>query len=345
MRRGCWRGCRGPGSVQNRIRDAGRLPEEGNTSGALKELERAQQEFKKARDRPGLEAVLGLAEQIGATLGGGAATSKLERIVYAATQNLLELDKRSAGGLTGVVTNIPPRNALDAVGGGARAAIEQGLMAGEDVLLVIRGTGTTAIACTDRRAFIFKKGLLAGATFGHKLASFAYETIVGVELHSGAMTGAIVIHVPGAGWVSTSYWSNEKSDPHKAYNAIPIARPYADAQAGVGTLRALISEHSSARHPHVQITPAATPRRSPRLLRQGSLTSSTSSESSPNSATQGSLPRTSSTRRRPSSSLACDDGRYLVLRRPRRSDRSGLPGGQRPWPGSEPGTSRVRSDA
>jgi hypothetical protein len=238
--------------AQDRMRDVQQLLHEGDTSGALKELERAQQQFKKARDPQGLESVMQQAEEIGPTLVAGGDKAKLERISYAVSQNLLELGHRPGGGLAGVLAEIPPRNALDAVGGGARAAIEQDLMAGEEILVVIRGTGSTAIAGTDRRAFIFKKGLLAGATFGHKLGSFAYETIVGVELHSGAMTGAIVIHVPGAASVSTRYWKNEKSDPHKAYNAIPIARPYANAQSGVSVLRALISEHSSARHPHAR---------------------------------------------------------------------------------------------
>lgn len=244
---------------EERVRDVERLIHEGDTSAALTELDRAQQQFKQARDRVGLESILRVAETIRSSLERGSDKAKVERITYAASQNILALQLSTGGGLPAEVAHIPPRNALDSIGGGARQAIEQGLMPGEEVLVVIRGTGSTAIIGTDRRAFIFKKGMLAGATFGHKLASFAYESIVGIELHSGAMTGAIVIHVPGAASVSTSYWQNAKSDPHKAYNAIPISRPYAHAQAGANALRGLISEHSSARHPPTQTAPPAAP--------------------------------------------------------------------------------------
>jgi Short C-terminal domain len=119
-------------------------------------------------------------------------------------------------------------------------------MPDEPAMVVVRGTSASAIVGTDRRAFLYKQGLMAGATFGHKLASFAYENIVGVEVHTGALTGAVVIHVPGAASVSTSYWQNSKSDAHKAYNAIPIARPYAEAQAAAAQLRAIIAEYASA---------------------------------------------------------------------------------------------------
>jgi type IV secretory pathway VirB10-like protein len=237
--------------AHERVRDAEALLRDGDARKGLNELERAQQDFKKTRDREGLELVLRAAETAGATLAEGD-KAKLERITYAASQNIRELVSRGAGALPAETVSIPPRNALDAIGGGARAAIEHGLMPGEVVAVVVRGTGATAIVGTDRRAFIFKKGLLAGATFGHKLGSFAYESIVGVELHGGALTGAVVIHVPGAASVSTSYWQNAKDDAHKAYNAIPISRPYAEAQEGVSALRALISEHSSRRHPVAQ---------------------------------------------------------------------------------------------
>jgi hypothetical protein len=248
--------------AHERVHDAGVMLRDGDTRNGLKELERAQQDFKKARDREGLQLVLRTAEETGVALSGGD-KAKLERITYAASQNLQALGSRGTGALSAETVSIPPRNALDAIGGGARAAIEHGLMTGEAVAVVIRGTGTTAIVGTDRRAFIFKKGMLAGATFGHKLASFAYESIVGVELHGGALTGAVVIHVPGAASVSTSYWQNAKDDAHKAYNAIPISRPYAEAQEGVSVLRALIADHSSRRHPTAQPAPDADVQPSP----------------------------------------------------------------------------------
>jgi hypothetical protein len=59
------------------------------------------------------------------------------------------------------------------------------------------------------------------------------------------MSGAVVIHVPGAVSVSTSYWRNEKSDPWKAYNAIPIVRPWEPVERGAARLRDLVTAYRS----------------------------------------------------------------------------------------------------
>jgi hypothetical protein len=125
-------------------------------------------------------------------------------------------------------------------------AIRGSLTDGERPLVVIQGMKPCVIVGTDRRAFLFKKGLLAGATFGHKLASFDYKNVTGVEVHTGAMTGAMVLHVPGAISVSTSYWGIDKSDPWKAYNAMPIGRPFGDAERGAARLRELIAAYQAA---------------------------------------------------------------------------------------------------
>lgn len=242
--------------VEARIR-SGQLRE------ALKDLDQAAVRFKSAGDVAGLRDVLELATRIEPHLSGRGERAKLKQIAYAATQNIKFIERRTGGRTesadesTDLVLASPsspaplrpaeilPATPLNSLSPKGRQAIEQGLLPDERVKVAIRGTGSAAIVGTDRRAFIFKRGFTAGATFGHKLASFAYENIVGIEVHTGALTGAVVIHVPGAASVSTSYWQNSKSDPHKAYNAIPIARPYGPAQDGAAQLRAAISEFAS----------------------------------------------------------------------------------------------------
>jgi hypothetical protein len=126
-----------------------------------------------------------------------------------------------------------------------RAAIDASLAEGETVEVVIRGVFSCVIVGTDRRAFLFKHGLPAGATFGHKLASFDYLNISGVEVHGGLQSGAVILHVPGAISTGTSYWGHGKNDPWKAYNAIPILRPYQPIEEAASKLRDLISKHQN----------------------------------------------------------------------------------------------------
>ena len=67
------------------------------------------------------------------------------------------------------------------------------------------------------------------------------------------MTGAVILQVPGLSGTDTSYWKNSNSDPHKAPNAIPIARPYDVATAGVNRLRVLLDKA----HAPTDVTTAA----------------------------------------------------------------------------------------
>jgi hypothetical protein len=250
--------------ASDHLHEAQELVRTGDLSEALKALDRAEAGFKAAGDASGLRAVLQLADEIEPHASGKRHRAKVRQITYAATQNIkfverrmsLEPSRTSDDSVAIVPTpeytvptvrpvEILPATPLDMLSSKGRDAVAQGLMPGETVNVVIRGTSSSAVIRTDRRAFIYKQGLLAGATFGHKLASFAYENIVGIEVHTGAMSGAVVIHVPGAASVSTSYWHDSKSDPHRAYNAVPIMRPYAPAQAGAAQLRALIAEFSS----------------------------------------------------------------------------------------------------
>jgi len=122
----------------------------------------------------------------------------------------------------------------------ARDALEQNLMTGETVEVIITGLHNQAIVGTSRRAFVYKKGFMAGASFGSELTSWEYRHLVGVQLHTGMLSGAVVLQGPGQAGTSTSYWQSRDSDPLKAPNAIPVARPWDQAQHGVARLRELI---------------------------------------------------------------------------------------------------------
>lgn len=123
----------------------------------------------------------------------------------------------------------------------AISALNDNMVDGEQVKAVVTGAASQAIIGTDRRAFVFKKGLVAGASFGSEFTSWDYRNLVGVQIHTGMMSGAVILQAPGQSGTRTSTWSLSNEDPYKAPNAIPIQRPYDDAKRGAAELRQLIS--------------------------------------------------------------------------------------------------------
>jgi hypothetical protein len=138
----------------------------------------------------------------------------------------------------------------------AAKAVAGSLEPGETIEVVIAGPSNQAVVGTNRRAFIYKKGFMAGATLGSELTSWDYRNLAGVQIHTGMMNGAVVLQAPGQAGVSTNVWKNKDSDPYKAPNAIPIVRPFDDAQAGVAKLRKLVAAHHSAQAPASPAAPA-----------------------------------------------------------------------------------------
>lgn len=127
--------------------------------------------------------------------------------------------------------------------------LDANLAPNEIVQVVITGPSNQAVIGTDRRVFVYKKGFMAGATFGAEMTSWDYRNLVGVQIHTGMMTGAVVLQAPGQSGTKTSFWGQGDGDPYKAPNAIPIGRPYDDAKVGVATLRQLIEEAHRAHLP------------------------------------------------------------------------------------------------
>ncbi len=83
---------------------------------------------------------------------------------------------------------------------------------------------------------------MAGASFGSELTSWTYRNLTGVQIHTGMMSGAVVLQGPGQTGARTSYWKSDDSDPHKAPNAIPLTRPFDRAREGVAQLSRIIDE-------------------------------------------------------------------------------------------------------
>jgi Ribosomal protein L7/L12 C-terminal domain/Short C-terminal domain len=131
-------------------------------------------------------------------------------------------------------------HAYDKLRGRVKAAVAQNLRADERILVVIRGSSGQAIVGTATRCFVCKPGFMAGATFGSEVSSWSYRNIVGVQIHKGLLSGAVIIQAPGQIGVSASYWRDKDSDPHKAPNAIPVAGDWNAVRTAVARLRQLI---------------------------------------------------------------------------------------------------------
>jgi hypothetical protein len=123
----------------------------------------------------------------------------------------------------------------------ARAGLEQALLTGEQVLLVIPGLLSAAIVATDRRAFVFKTGARAGLPFSARLKEFEYETVMRVDLRPADQVDVVVIHAPLKISTCSSYWADPRDDHWKARNAIAVTRGSALATAAAGELSRLVA--------------------------------------------------------------------------------------------------------
>jgi Short C-terminal domain len=113
----------------------------------------------------------------------------------------------------------------------------------ERVEVVIRGVHGQRMYGTDRRVFVYKKGWLAGALLGRKIASWDYRNITGVHLDRGAMYGVVAIHAAGISTTPVRYQSTNKAeDAFSVRHAIPVARIWDELDEAVSLLRGLIAD-------------------------------------------------------------------------------------------------------
>lgn len=128
----------------------------------------------------------------------------------------------------------------------ANKLLDENLAPGEPVVAIIRGQFDSAIIGTDRRVFVFKKGVLSGSAFAKKLSSWDYRNITGIQVETGVMGGVAAVQAAGVGTGDLSYWGGGKSDPRKAPNAVALARDhFKQAKEAVAVLRQRISDHQA----------------------------------------------------------------------------------------------------
>jgi Short C-terminal domain len=134
----------------------------------------------------------------------------------------------------------------------ARKAINAALEPGEQVVLAIVGESGSALVATERRVFVFKKGVTTGSMFGKQLNSWDFSNISGIEVKQGATTRAVVVQVPGVAPVTK--FGRLASGPNSVWEAPnSIMATKVGVDEAIGTLRRLIADRQRplhAREPH-----------------------------------------------------------------------------------------------
>jgi hypothetical protein len=123
----------------------------------------------------------------------------------------------------------------------ARSALAEALLPGEVPCLVIPGLDHTAMIATDRRVLVFKRGARAGLPFGSRLKAFEYESVLRVDVGRSGDLDLVVIHAPLKIASCASYWVNDRDDPWRARNAIPVGGSSAEIEDAVAELSRLVA--------------------------------------------------------------------------------------------------------
>lgn len=126
-----------------------------------------------------------------------------------------------------------------------RSTFEQNLQQGETLQVLITGEQGGVLLATERRVFMFKKGITTGQLFGRQFNSWDYANISGVEARKSMSVQAIIVQVPGVAPVTqVSRFAKGPNSVWEAPNALVVGTGV-DLTPFVGMLRQLIASHQS----------------------------------------------------------------------------------------------------
>jgi hypothetical protein len=135
----------------------------------------------------------------------------------------------------------------------AQAGVSNALQSGEAIQIVIQGPGNQALIGTDRRVFVFKKGMHSGSFFSEQLNSWEYKNVSGIQLKKGMVGQAVVVEVPGVAPVTkTGHFDKGPNSAWEAPNAI-MAVPSANLADVVNNMRQLIAQYHQHEREPIQV--------------------------------------------------------------------------------------------
>lgn len=163
---------------------------------------------------------------------------------------------------------------LDGLSKKAQSAVSAALESGEEVRVAVSGENGSALVATNRRVFVFKKGITSGSFFSKQLNSWDFANVSGIEVKQGMTTRGLVVQVPGVAPVTKfGRFENGAGSVWEAPNALMADKDGLDD--AVAILRTLIADHQ---RPHASASDNQAPdpvdqiRRLAELRDQGILT-------------------------------------------------------------------------
>jgi hypothetical protein len=137
---------------------------------------------------------------------------------------------------------------LDMLDKKAKSTIEAALQSGEQAQLAITGEKGSALVATDRRIFVYKRGVTSGSMFGKQLNSWEYSMVSGVEAKRTMTAKTLVLQIPGA--LPVTKFGRMDSGPQSVWEAPnAVMAKISDFDHAIADLRQLIAEHQHATSP------------------------------------------------------------------------------------------------
>jgi hypothetical protein len=136
-----------------------------------------------------------------------------------------------------------------------QTALGDALLPGEQPHVVIEGTGGSAIVGTAERVLVIKSGARSGAPFAAHAKAFEFESVIGIRLDTASGHAVVAVDAPVKIVSCRVYWADDRDNPWKARNAIPVDPPIVNVEAGVNALKGLLEAYRD-RHPPAGSRPA-----------------------------------------------------------------------------------------
>jgi len=131
----------------------------------------------------------------------------------------------------------------------AQESLLRMLHPGERPRVIVPGAAGSLIVGTDERALVLKSGGRFG-TFRERSKAFEFESVIGIRLYTDSRPAVVAVDAPVMIASCRVYWADDRDNPWKARNAMPVDPPVVNAEAGVNALRGLLEAYRD-RHPPV----------------------------------------------------------------------------------------------
>lgn len=90
----------------------------------------------------------------------------------------------------------------------------------EKVFVKLQGSFGEVLVITDKSLYILKWGFMAGSILGGRCNAFGFNSITGLEIKKGLLTGTFEVLTPATQNTQKSYWGSGSNDAIKSDNIV-----------------------------------------------------------------------------------------------------------------------------